>query len=52
MLLNILYFILFSLAVYDGVSKGLKKMRDTEAGLIPPCKPDNSNDYFFLVYHD
>lgn len=52
MLLNILYFIAFGFAVHNGITKGLKKMRDTEVGLIPACKPDNSNDYFFLVYHD
>ena len=52
MLLNILYFIAFGFAVHNGITKGLKKMRDTEVGLIPACKPDNSNDYFFLVYRD
>ena len=52
MILNILYFIAFGYATYIGISNGLKMISDTRTGLVPPCVPDKSQDYFFLVYHD
>jgi hypothetical protein len=52
MLLNILFYIVFGMAAYNGIMSGRKKMNDTRLGLLPSHKSDDSNDYFFLVYHD
>ena len=47
-----IYLLLFCYAGYIGFKEGRNKIAKTRAGIIPGCKPDKSNDYFFLVYHD